>query len=373
MSKQIIVGIDIRDLKVAKTGQKTTLEELCKGFRKLEGPEFSFRFLDSSTRGYDGKNKFLLAFAHVKLHWWKQVVLPYKAWKNNCDIIFCADYFVPYFHFGYRTVQVFHDAFFYEYPEHYNRLWMYLFKYLSIPAARRSAYIVVPTQYAMNRVQHFTGFPREKFAAIYEGPKTLPPAKTQPEWLRKLEGQKFILHVGVMEKRKNLPALVRAFKKLQDDGFQDYRLVLVGQGSGKLHSDDHAGVLKAIRETGLQDKVVLPGYVPDEELSAAYSGASLYVFPSYNEGFGIPILEAFRFSLPVIVADNSCLPEVGGNAVITFDPRSDEDICEKMKMVLSDEKLRHDLIEKGRERLKMFTWDSTCRNLTEIFKRALVD
>ena len=375
MSKQIIIGIDIRDLKIAKTGQKTTLEELCHQFRLLEGSEYSFRYFDSNRAGYTGKNKILIAIGHIRYHFWKQVILPYKAWKEKCDIIFCVDYFVPYFHFGYKTVQVFHDAFFYEYPQHYNPIWHYLFKYLGIPSARRSSFIVVPTEYALQRVKHFTGFPAQKLIRVYEGPKSLTVSsglKDHPEWFAGLDGEKYILHVGVMEKRKNLPMLINAFKKLIDQGYPDFKLVLVGKGSDKLNSDDSRNVMQAILSNNLEQHVILLGYLTDEELSIAYSKAYMYVFPSYNEGFGIPILEAFKFSLPVLVADNTCLPEVGGNAVVTFNPHDPEDICSKIKLVIENDSLRNELMEKGRERLKFFSWEKASKQLAGIFKQALL-
>ena len=375
MPRQIIFGIDIRDLKIAKTGQKTTLEELCKEFKELEGPEFSFRFFESAVAGYTGKNKILIAWGHFNLHFWKQVILPYKAWRNRCDIIFCVDYFVPYVHFGYKTVQIFHDAFFFEYPQHYNKLWLYLFKALAIPAARKSSIIVVPTNYALDKIHQHTHFPKQKLVTVYEGPKSLtvaPVTKDKPNWFDKIEGKNYLLHVGVIEKRKNLPMLIRSFKKLVDAGYEDYKLVLVGEGSGKLNSDDTFEVHQTIRECQLGNHVILLGYLPDEELSLVYSNAIMYVFPSYNEGFGIPILEAFKFNLPALVADSSSLPEVGADAVLTFNPHDANDMYLKIKLIVDSDTLRAELIAKGKKRLEYFSWKKAANQLTGIFKQALL-
>ena len=93
----------------------------------------------------------------------------------------------------------------------------------------------------------------------------------------------------------------------------------------------------------------------------------MYVFPSLNEGFGIPILEAWSYNLPVLVANNTCLPEVGGNAVLTFDPLNSKDIAEKMELVWKEEKIRIDLIEKGTVRLKNFTWKKTAASILKEF------
>jgi glycosyltransferase involved in cell wall biosynthesis len=97
----------------------------------------------------------------------------------------------------------------------------------------------------------------------------------------------------------------------------------------------------------------------------------MYVFPSLNEGFGIPVLEAFKNNLPVLVANNTCLPEVGGNAVLQFNPLDTDDIAKKIKTVLDDAELRKDMINKGQERLKLFSWENTAIKLIEVFKKAI--
>ena len=173
ISKKIVIGVDIRDLRVAKTGQKTTLQELYNQFRSIKQDEITFCFFDTILPIYTGKNKFLLALGHIQYHFWKQITLPLKALLKGCDIIFCADYFVPYVHLRFKTIQFYHDAFFYEYPEHYNGIWYYIFRYIGIPAARKSDYIIVPTNYSREKVHFYTHFPKEKLITVYEGPKSL--------------------------------------------------------------------------------------------------------------------------------------------------------------------------------------------------------
>lgn len=371
--KQIIVGVDIRDLQVAKTGQRTVIEELCRQFRTIGDDRFKFVFFDTSIPVYTGKKKSFLLFEHIRYQFWKQMILPVKAWWSNCDILFCGDYFVPYVHLGYKTVEIFYDAFFFEYPTHYNKLWLKIFHHIAIPAARRCSYIMTITEYARKKVHLHTQIPENRLVTIYPGPKSLQAkssSSTIPVNLKMIEGQKYILHVGVMEKRKNLPALINAFKQLRESGYTELKLVIVGKGNGKTFSDDTEQVKAAIQKNHLENHVILTGYLPDEEVGIIYRHAFMYVFPSINEGFGIPIMEAFKFNLPVLVADNTCLPEVGGDAVITFDPFNEQDIYTKMKQVLDDEQLRMKLIEKGQQRLQQFTWEKAAEKLMVVFKQA---
>ncbi|MES3016250.1 MAG: glycosyltransferase family 1 protein [Bacteroidota bacterium] len=375
MKKKLVVGVDIRDLRIAKTGTGTYLKELCREFKALENEDLQFHFFDTGMEVYTGEIKVRKLVEHLKLQVWKHLQLPFKAWHKRCDIVFCTDNIVPLVHLGYKTIPVIHDAFFFENPEHYNRIWLWAYKNLAIPAAKRSAFVITPTNYATDRIHHYTGIGKEKLVAIAEGPKSFELQEDQNGTSSKIlnefdfERRDYILHVGLMDKRKNIPALIYAFKKLEEDGYTG-KLVLVGKADSIKLNNDSLAVKNAIKQTKLEDKIIITGYLSDKDLAKVYSGALLYVFPSLNEGFGIPILEAFKYKLPVLVADNTCLPEVGGDAVLTFDPKNPDDIFRKMKLVVEDKGLREDLITRGSIRLKQFSWEKAAKELVEVFKKA---
>lgn len=374
MATPIKIGIDIRDLKTATTGQKTYLEELCRELEQLNGPAQQFVFFDTVLPVYTGENKFLKLVEHANLHFWKQVTLPLKAWSKKCDVVFCTDYFVPYLHLGFTTATVFHDAFFFESPEHYNRIFFWFFKAVALPSAKRCRYIIVPTNYARQRIHLHTGISLDKLVTVYEGPKSLPKENNnqqeQPTILQRhgLESKKYILHVGIMNKRKNIPALILAFKQLKDAGYP-YKLVLAGNPVAKKHINDTGSIYDTISSNQLADDVIITGYLSNEDLAAMYQHAFMYVFPSLNEGFGIPIIEAFSYGLPVLVANNTCLPEVGGNAVLTFDPSNINDISEKMLQLVQYPALRTELVEKGKERFREFSWKKAACEITQLLTK----
>jgi glycosyltransferase involved in cell wall biosynthesis len=184
-------------------------------------------------------------------------------------------------------------------------------------------------------------------------------------------GKKYILHIGVLEKRKNLLNLIRAFARLREAGFHDYYLVLAGGTVPKNNLDDSGNIRQLISELQLENFVLLPGFISDEALAHYYRQASLYAFVSVNEGFGLPILEAFQHRLPTLIANNSCLPEVGGDAVITCDPYDPADIAEKMKMIVSNPALQEELVQKGLRRLQDFSWQKTTDELMEVFRQMM--
>lgn len=370
MAKKLTIGVDIRDLRIAKTGSKTYLEEI---YFQLKNNDYECKFIyfDTIIPVYTGKYKIFKILEHIRFFFWKQLILPILAVFNKCDILFCTDYFVPYFSPGFKTIAVFYDAFFYEYPGHYNKYWLKLYKSIGIASAKRAEYIITITEYSKRRISHFTGIDLNKIIAIHLAPKNGAVAEPAPGYKPKNLNSKFILHVGTLEKRKNLIRLIEAFALLIKAGHDDYSLVLVGQPSPKEDMDDSKAIDDLIARLGLQQKIHLTGYASDDDLAYFYKFASLYVFPSLNEGFGLPVLEAFHHQLPVLVADNTCLPEVGGDAVLTFNPFDVEDIRAKIEAVINDPLLRKNLIEKGNARLKLFSWERNAAELAKIFDRAI--
>jgi len=368
MAKTIVVGLDIRDLRIAKTGARTYLEEIYKEFQKGR-PGFRFHFFDTSIPVYTGRNKFLKLIEQLRFIFWKQIILPLKAASKGCDVLFCTDYFVPVVNLNYKTVPVFHDAFFWEYPEHYNKYWLMTFNFLGVWAAKRAKYITTPTKYAKKTVLSYLPVQADKVIPIAEAPKTLVNSPSGTSQSPSSKTRKYILHIGVFEKRKNLIVLVEALHMLRSAGYLDYSLVLAGQFSPKSDMDGSVEIIETINHYQLQDYVTMPGYVHDRDLASYYQNADLYVFPSVNEGFGLPVLEAFQYELPVIVANNTSLPEVGGDAVLQFDPYDATDLFNKLKMVIDNDLLRSEMIEKGRKRLEDFSWEKTANELMSLFKK----
>lgn len=370
-SKKILtIGIDIRDLKTAQTGTRTYLEELSIALCNRSGEDLHVHLLDTSLNISAGQSRLSKYKYHFLYQLWKQIILPIKAARKHCDFVFCTDNFVPLIHLGYQTVPVFHDAFFFENPEHYGKLWLKLYHRTALPAARRSAFIVSPSHYAKKQLTHYTQIPEEQYKVIYEGPKSKidHPSATVLQKFNLLP-QQYILHVGSPFTRKNIPALIRAFAALKTQQDSGIKLVLAGPSRNLQDSAEFELIQQEIERSGYQTDIIITGYLNETELAGIYTYALFYAFPSLNEGFGIPVLEAFQYGIPVMVADNSCLPEIGADAVLTFNPHQDQDITAKMLLLLNDAELRKTLIEKGKERLKSFSWDFAADQLIQLFRQ----
>ncbi len=373
-AKPLVVGVDVRELKKARTGIQTFLAEVCKAFNAIENDNLKFHFLDTSLPVYSGKNKMLTMLEHLMYQLWKQLALPLKAWSKKCDIVFCADNCVPYIHLGYKTIFFIHDAFCFESPQHYGKLWLWVYKNTAVPGAKRSPYVITPTNYSKKQIAHYMGLNPDKIVVVPEGPKTIIPNNSTANILNLLPITKgnYILHVGAMFKRKNIVSLIKAFGIIKKQGNNpDLKLVLAGPFVSNKYENDYQLIADTITSNNVKDDVIITGFLSDAEIGQLYDNALMYVFPSTNEGFGLPILEAFEHGVPVIVSNNTCLPEVGGDAVLQFDPYNIDELVEKINMVLNNSDLRNDMIKKGNIRLKEFTWKRTAREIVDVFRKAV--
>ena len=176
----------------------------------------------------------------------------------------------------------------------------------------------------------------------------------------------FILAVGVLEPRKNLNRLMDAFAELkQRPGLPaDLKLVLAG-GKGWLVDD----ILDHHAASPVRDDILLPGFVPDDLLPAVYSAAAVLAFPSLYEGFGLPVLEAMACGTPVVASRASCVPEVAEGAALMIDPDSTDGLAAALEQVLLDESLRASLVDKGRQRARLYTWRQAAERLLDVYCR----
>lgn len=175
----------------------------------------------------------------------------------------------------------------------------------------------------------------------------------------------YILSVGSIQPRKNLVRLVQAYAQLKSKLQEKLpKLVLVGKRAW-LYDE----TLRTLEASGVQDLVVLTGYVPDADLPALYSGALCFVYPSFFEGFGLPPLEAMKCGTPVLVGNATSLPEVVGDAGLTVDPYDVDAIAGGLEKLINDSALRKILSVKGRERAEMFDWRETARRTLRVYEQ----
>jgi glycosyltransferase involved in cell wall biosynthesis len=181
-----------------------------------------------------------------------------------------------------------------------------------------------------------------------------------------LENTEYILFMGGSEPRKNAVTLLKAYRRLVQT---HPRIVLVLVGSMKKKSEE---IRKTIRENGLERDVIMAENVPQEALRVLYSQASVFVFPSLYEGFGMPVLEAMACGAPVIASNTSSIPEVAGDAAVLIDPVNDKALADALQRVLNDAQARERMRSKGFARVKLFSWETAARQTLEVYVRCMI-
>lgn len=369
------VLLDLQHLNVATTGIKTYMVELAKAARKYPHPEVEWIFthepeVQAADKTYQGaKSKIQRLNYHLDYFRWKEFQLPDLVKKYKPDVLICPDFVSPAASLPCRRLTVIHDAFFWQMPENYPRWWRTYFLNLIRKGLKEDTQIITTTNYSKNSLLEYLGndWP---ISVIYQAPKGLK-AASDPQFLVKkhLPKKGYFVHIGTFDKRKNLPLLVNSFAQYLKQQPTIQKLVLAGGPGQSKQMNDFPVVEKLIESLGLQEQIILPGYLSDGEVKALYEGAFAYVFPSQNEGFGIPILESMGFGVPVIHSDQPALLEVAGGAGLPFQTGNGEDLTEKLILLDRDGNLRSQLISHGKERAK----DFSAEKFIEAFHRIILN
>ncbi len=233
---------------------------------------------------------------------------------------------------------------------------------------------IVDSHYAKSEVVKHYGFPKEKVKTIYLGGGEVY-GQVGKNIARKLVERKYkiqspyILDVSRLQPHKNVEGLIRAydiFRKKYPDNKE--KLVIVG-GSAYTEKDEESLEHLTKKSSNFSSDIIFISFVESGDLNAIYSGSDLFVFPSLNEGFGLPIIEAMASGTPVITSNVTSMPEIGGDAVITVDPLDVEKMAEVMHNVLTDRTLSQEMTEKGLIRAKEFTWGKMVEQTEDLYAK----
>jgi glycosyltransferase involved in cell wall biosynthesis len=227
--------------------------------------------------------------------------------------------------------------------------------------------VVTISDSARQDVHHHFSIPLQQIDLVYPGVDSTfsirDPIEIEAFRQRQQLPARYILHVGTLQPRKNIPTLLEAFAKLNQS---DTVLVLVG-GKGWFYDEIEAKV----RSLDLAKRVRFTGYVADADLPLWYNAAAVLVFPSEYEGFGMPIVQAMACGTPVIAANTSAVPEVSGEAARLFDPRDVATLTEQMAIVLDNPKVRAKMRDEGFLQARKFTWKQAGRDMVDVYHKAL--
>jgi glycosyltransferase involved in cell wall biosynthesis len=255
-----------------------------------------------------------------------------------------------------RAVATFHDLFVmtseYSTPDFRAR-----FTGQARDAASRATAVIAVSEFTRRQVIAHLGVSPDRVHVVHHGVRPIGglggPEKTR---------EQTILNVGAIQKRKNITRLVEAFETVG----ADWRLVLAG--SAGYGSEE---ILARIAKSPASGRISVLGYVTAEELAGWYARCSIFAFPSLDEGFGMPVLEAMAAGAPVLTSNRSALPEVAGNAALLVDPENGEALGIALRDLTQSEDLRRDLTRRGRLRAQLFTWEKAVRATWDVYRKVL--
>ncbi len=303
-----------------------------------------------------------LVLARQLLRWPMSNLLP------NAELFHATEHLLPPLG-ELPTVLTVHDLIFERFPAYHKRAnYLYLRRAMPLFCQKARAIIAISENTRQDLVERYH-LPPEKITVIPEaaapGFAPQPPAIIAEVRARYRLPERYILAVGTLEPRKNLSRLVDACGPLFDAGLVD-ALVLVG-ARGWLYE----GFFQHLEASPWRERVILPGFVREQDLPAVYGGALVTAQPSLYEGFGLPVLEAMACGSPVCASNSSSLPEVGGDAALYFDPENVGEMTETLRAVVTSQELRRHMREAGLARARQFTWAETARRTVAVYEQLL--
>ena len=277
-------------------------------------------------------------------HLWEQIDLPkYLKSIDNPLLINLANT-APLFY--KNKIVTIHDLAFLHHPEWFSRKFTFVYNLMIPKIAKDSRHILTVSNYVKEDISKSYHISLNNISTIYNSYADIFSNHN-------LEKEDYVLSVGSIDPRKNLKSLIDIFRD------KTVKLVIVGQQNK---------VFSALKLDDLPNNIVFTGYVDDDELVQLYNNAKIFVYPSFFEGFGIPPLEAQACGCPVICSEKTSLPEVGKDSVIYCNPYDKNDIAERIDLVLNNDRLQKELIEKGYENIKRFSWEKSAQEIIKVIE-----
>ena len=300
------------------------------------------------------------------------ISLPFKMTAQHLALFHAPHYTLPPIR-PCKGIVTIHDVIHLRFPEYLPHSAAYYYaKGMMWTAAKSARKVITVSKCSKQDIVRYLGVPEEKIEVVYNGieMKRTGCPRSGLEGVRKRFGifHKYMLYLGNLMPHKNLDTLIKAYSRLKHQKNIEHCLVLAGKNE-KLREK----LQTIITEEKLTGDVFLTGFVEPEWASTLYANAELFVYPSLYEGFGLQVLEAMAYHIPLAISDIAALSEVAGDAAIRFDPKSVENMAEVIYQALTDQPLRDSLVERGNKRVQQFSWQKMARRTVEIYQDVIRD
>ena len=362
------IGIDGNEANVdEQVGVSVYTQNLLYFFQKKASSKLEFRiFLRKKPKQFLPKETHYFRYHVVPgRRLWSQIFLPLSLSKHpDLDVFFSPAHYAPRF-CPVPLVVTIHDLAYFYFSREFLKKDLHKLKNWTRYSVKKAARIIAVSQQTKKDIITYYDIPEGNIDVIYNGYEKTLNAKQRTSPNFKFNMLNYILYVGTLQPRKNVQTLIRAFSKFVVHNAQ-FKLILVGK-KGWLYDE----IFSLVKDLELEDKIIFTGYISDDELQNLYKNAWCFVMPSLYEGFGIPVLEAMSNKCPVIASSSSSVPEIGGKACLYFDPENEDQLLKLLNSLQSNSKLRANLIRKGLERVKFFSWEKCAEKTLTVLKNTV--
>ncbi len=367
------IGIDARMYGYAQTGIGNYIRHLLKFIFELDKENNYVIFLmPKEFDDFELPNKRIKKIkVSSKWYGWKeQLLFPFQLYKENLDLMHFTHFNSPILYFK-RSIVTIHDITPYFFPGHKMRsiIRKIGFKAVFFSSVKKASKVIAVSENTKNDIANYFKIRKDKINIIYEGVdeqfKIISDDRKITEIKKKYNITKpFIFYTGVWRNHKNLVGLIKAFGILKNKYKLDYQLVLGGK-----EDPYYPEVRETWEKLGLGSEIIRTGFIDQKDLPLFYNMAKVFVIPSFYEGFGLIGLESFACGTPVVSSNTTSLPEVLDNGAIYFNPKNHEEMAEKIKLVLTDEKLYNELKKKGSKQVEKYSWRKMGEETMDVYKK----
>jgi glycosyltransferase involved in cell wall biosynthesis len=361
------IAIDVHSLGTQSGGNETYFRQLVRGLiqDKSDNRYHLFYSYPSAINEFQWDARFTFSKIPTDPIRRNCFSLPHLLRETKPEVFHCQ-YVKPPF-VQTRTVVTIHDLAHEHYPGFFHPLEAFRMKKLVRWTAGRVDHILTVSEFSAADIAKRFDVPRKKITVAYQAaaPAFRPRDAAQcREHVAKNYGidSPFILYVGRIQARKNLPRLVEAYARVRKQGFTA-KLVMVGKKDWQSER-----LMEKIKELGLETSVIFPGFVPFDDLPLFYNAAEVFVFPSFFEGFGLPVVESMASGVPTITSFGSSLEEVAGDGALLVDPRDTGSIADALSRLLGDPGLRRDLASRGIKRSAEFKSGDLAQKALDVYR-----
>ena len=375
------IGIDIRLIGKKRTGDETVFFNLVKNLALIDESNEYFLFTDTKEEkniseikkdlGIANKNNFkTVSLSAGNKFIWNAWVLP-RYLKNNPVDVYHTQYITPWFvPREIKIITTIHDISFNFFPQFIKFSDLFFLKTLIPISLKRADKIIAVSQFTREEIIKFYKIAPGKVDYVYNSISDefldgdIPEEKLREVKNKYALPEKFILYIGTLQPRKNIPQLIEAFARIKDR-LGEFKLVICGNKQG--HNYDRR-IENSIETNGLKNEVIFPGFIEEKDKKSVYKLAHLFVFPSLYEGFGIPVLESMSQKVPVAASDIPSLREIAGDGAEYFNASSLDNFSQVMYSICVNERLRKEVMQSGAERINFFSWKKSAEKLLAIYK-----